>query len=176
MCFIGWNGRMKDKKGHTLTEMIVVLALTVVLAGAAVFFLERGLALYRRIQAAADAVSISDMVLSRISGEIKQAGPDSAAEIGGGEDGCQYLMLSGPDGTVRIEVSAEKDGLILGWPAAEQTVWLFDSVISGGCRIQSLSFSLLEKEEKRILQVTLIVHHPETGFSFRSSRMMVPGG
>ena len=90
------NRKIRNKKGYTLAEVTITLALTVVLAGAAFFFLERGLALYGRIQAAADAVSVSDMVLSRISGEIKRAGTDSEAEIGGGENGCQYLVLSGP--------------------------------------------------------------------------------
>ena len=62
------NRKIRNKKGYTLAEVTITLALTVVLAGAAFFFLERGLALYGRIQAAADAVSVSDMVLARISG------------------------------------------------------------------------------------------------------------
>ena len=114
------NRKIRNKKGYTLAEVTVTLALTVVLAGAAFFFLERGLALYGRIQAAADAVSVSDMVLSRISGEIKRAGTDSEAEIGGGENGCQHLVLSGPARTVRIEASADREGLLIGWPPQEQ--------------------------------------------------------
>lgn len=165
------NRKIRNKKGYTLAEVTVTLALTVVLAGAAFFFLERGLALYGRIQAAADAVSVSDMVLSRISGEIKRAGTDSETEIGGGENGCQHLVLSGPARTVRIEASADREGLLIGWPPQEQKRWSFDSVISGGCRIQNLSFSVLEKEEgKRIIQICLVIRHPETGFSFRRVR------
>ena len=165
------NRKIRNKKGYTLAEVTVTLALTVVLAGAAFFFLERGLALYGRIQAAADAVSVSDMVLSRISGEIKRAGTDSEAEIGGGENGCQHLVLSGPARTVRIEASADREGLLIGWPPQEQKRWSFDSVISGGCRIWNLSFSVLEKEEgKRIIQICLVIRHPETGFSFRRVR------
>ena len=111
------------------------------------------------------------MVLSRISGEIKRAGTDSEAEIGGGENGCQYLVLSGPARTVRIEASADREGLLIGWPPQEQKRWSFDSVISGGCRIRNLSFSVLEKEEgKRIIQICLVIRHPETGFSFRRVR------
>ena len=165
------NRKIRNKKGYTLAEVTITLALTVVLAGAAFFFLERGLALYGRIQAAADAVSVSDMVLSRISGEIKRAGTDSETEIGGGENGGQHLVLSGPARNVRIEGAADRGGLLIGWPPPERKRGALGLGISGGCRIQNLSFSVLEKEEgKRIIQICLVIRHPETGFSFRRVR------
>ena len=172
----GWKKRTDNKKGYTLTEVMITMALTLIVTGAALFFLERGLFLYRRIQGASDVIAVSDMAFSRIAGQIKQAGPDSAVEIGGGEDGCQYLVLSGPDGSVGIQVSADEDGLIFTEPSGTEEEWLFASQLPADCRVEGLSFFLYEDEEGRRLQVCLSLHHENTGFSFSSSRFVELGG
>lgn len=172
----GWKKRTDNKKGYTLTEVMVTMALTLIVTGAALFFLERGLFLYRRIQGASDVIAVSDMAFSRIAGQIKQAGPDSTRYWQPSSPPPISTALSGPDGSVGIQVSADEDGLIFTEPSGTEEEWLFASQLPADCRVEGLSFFLYEDEEGRRLQVCLSLHHENTGFSFSSSRFVELGG
>lgn len=175
-CFTVWKEKRKNKRGYVLAEVTVTLALTLMLAAAALFFLKAGVEQYRRIRAAAAAIEAGDRIFAVISDAIRQAGPDSAAEVGNTEEECQVLALSGPDGTVRIAVSEEKDRLVLTGLSGDQEEWPADSRGIPGCRIEELSFRILESGEgERLIQVQMELEDPDTGFSFRSSRIAVPG-
>ncbi|HIQ75263.1 MAG TPA: hypothetical protein IAA51_12695 [Candidatus Cottocaccamicrobium excrementipullorum] len=170
-----WTG---DKRGHTLAEIVVSLALGLMISAAAAFFLSRGIRFYRQIQAASDVVCAADMVLAQITAQIKKAGPDSAARIRNKEGSCQILVLSGPYQQVKIQCADDGRGLYMesGEWGESRREWQLDPVIYQKVLICGLNFSLLEEndDQETAIQVQVEMEHEETGFTYQAFRCVRP--
>lgn len=80
----------KDRSGMTLVELIVTFALIGIFMTAASFVLSSSLQLFTRMKATADAVTVSDLLLDKIAGEIAAAKDPDSSQNGRG----YYFWLS----------------------------------------------------------------------------------
>jgi len=83
---------MNNKSGTTMTEVIAAFALSGIFLISASFVLTRGMKLYFHMQSAVRAVSISDLILDKITSEISAADIPAKGEMSG------YYFLLDPEG------------------------------------------------------------------------------
>lgn len=104
---------MKSARGVTLVEMIVVIAITGIIAAAVALFIRRPVEGYIDAARRAELTDLADTALRRITRDVRTALPNSMrVTAAGGVTYLEYLQTSG-GGRYRAEVDSSGAGNIL---------------------------------------------------------------
>jgi len=113
--------RMMRARGVTLIEMIVVIAITGILAAAVAVFIRRPVEGYIDAARRAELSDIADTALRRITRDLRNALPNSIrVTAAGGVNYLEYLQVSG-GGRYRSEVDSGGAGDPLNFTIADAT-------------------------------------------------------
>ncbi len=115
------NSKLRKTRGVTLIEMIVVIAITGVLAAAVAVFIRRPVEGYIDAARRAELSDIADTALRRITRDLRTALPNSIRiTAAGGVNYLEYLQTSG-GGRYRSDVDSVGGGEPLIFTAADAT-------------------------------------------------------
>jgi MSHA biogenesis protein MshO len=115
------NLRRRTPRGVTLVEMIVVIAITGILAAAVAVFIRRPVEGYIDAARRAELSDIADTALRRITRDLRTALPNSIRiTAAGGVTYLEYLQTSG-GGRYRSDVDSSGGGDPLNFNAADTT-------------------------------------------------------
>lgn len=189
----------KDKSGVTLVELIVTFALIGLFMTAASFVLTSSIRLFTRMQSVSSAVTVSDVLLDKIAGEISAARQpnmnkdDVAFDHGGyyiwmGKDkdsewitmwnrsGSPMAIYAEPDGALCLKYYETVRGSV-GAETTDSTKtvpemdWHFDKGVYMGYRITKLTFTREEPENyPNVIRIDLEIHNDRTGFTYQTFR------
>lgn len=113
--------RLRGTRGVTLVEMIVVIAITGILAAAVAVFIRRPVEGYIDAARRAELSDIADTALRRITRDLRTALPNSIRiTTAGGNTYLEYLQSSG-GGRYRSDVDSGGGGDPLNFAAADTT-------------------------------------------------------
>lgn len=101
-----WSKVWKEKSGITLVELIVAFALIGLFMTAASFVLTSSLRLFTRMQSVSSAVTVSDILLDKIAGEISAAKQPHMQGDVASDHGGYYIWL-GKDGNMDFGSGSE---------------------------------------------------------------------
>ncbi|MDO4327892.1 MAG: hypothetical protein Q4C66_00960 [Lachnospiraceae bacterium] len=177
-----WN---LGQNGYTMVEAIVSFALTGMFLTAAGIILSQSLRLHYRMKSTIDAVTVSDILLDKITGEI--AGAKNSRYPGStviltleGRNGCPSIIFTNrEDRIVEITRTGEEGNpylLLWYYPTKfdpEENPWTYDEKLYQGFVIQELNFEALEREvgiPSNVIRVSLTLHNPRSGFTYSVSR------
>lgn len=194
---------MKGKKsnnigsnaGLTLVELIVTFALIGIFMVSATFVLSNSLRMFQRMESTSKAVTVSDLILDKISGEIAAADVDRE----GKNEGYYFCMgedadISGSGGSPWIAFEnrskspvsiyedegklvikyygiTEADKVGTGVKPVQEIDWKFDENVYMGYRIENLSFSRPQpSDHPNVVRIDLSLKHQTTGFTYSTYR------
>lgn len=186
---------IKGNAGITLVELIVTFALIGLFMTAASFVLSNSLRMFQRMESTSKAVTVSDLILDKISGEIAAADVERADKeqgyyfwLGGGADdpesnGSQWVAFCNrskspisiyqSDGRLIIKYYAISDGNSGGnvVKPVEEIDWKFDDNVYMGFKIESLTFSRPQPVKRpNVICIDLKLKHERTGFTYSAYR------
>lgn len=97
------NGVMRNENGTTLVELLVTFALIGIFMAAATAMLTSSLRLFERMQTTSSAITVSDLILDKVAGEITAADlPESEGDKG------YYFWLEPRESSVNGKTTAEE--------------------------------------------------------------------
>lgn len=187
-------GNISKNAGLTLVELIVTFALIGIFMVSATFVLSNSLRLFQRMESTSKAVTVSDLILDKISGEIIAADVDRK----GKEEGYYFWMGDGADypgsgsswivfgnrSKSPISIYEENGKLVIKYygitkvdaadtkvKAVQEIDWKFDDNVYMGYRIQNLTFSRPQPEKHpNVVRIDLSLVHERTGFTYSTYR------
>lgn len=179
--------RLKECRGMTMVELIVTFALLGIFMVAATFMLTATLRLFTRSQSTSNAITVSDLILDKISGEI------AAADIPQKDtDGYYFWLERGTDATSKskwialcnrsgspISIYADEGRLYLKYyqmiktdkKEVNEINWHYDKRVYMGYQIESLLFSQPDPlTHPEVILIDLTLKHTRTGFTYSTCR------
>lgn len=179
------QGVWKARKGYTLVEVIVSFALTGMFLAAASVMIAQSIRLHDRMKSTIDAVTVSDILLDKVAGEI--TGAENSGYAGSkvilaaeGRNGCPSITLTNrEDRTVEITRTEEEGNpylLLWYYPTRENpeaAPWTYDKKLYQGFVIEALDFERLERENgipSNVIRISLTIRNEKSGFTYSSSR------
>lgn len=175
------KNKIRENAGMTLVELIVVFALVGIFMVAATFMLTASLRMFERMQATSQAVTVSDLILDKISGEIAAA----ENEKGGyyfwleKETDASWTAFCNRSGSP-ISMFAENGELILKYyEMASQSQktnlneidWRFDKNVYMNYKISHLGFSFPDfSNHPTVVKIDLTLTNQRTGYEYQTTR------
>jgi len=185
---------LRAKKGATLVELVVTFALLAIfLTGVAVIF-SACLGMYDTAKMKANARSVTQTLLDKVSGEIsgaqggsgdtytmtiqKHTGQNASGNVLPYEDSACIAFCGKTNSQVYIAVSSDKHLLIHYRPVTDRVQnweavdWTFDDAVYRNFIIDSLSFDVVSVNGRKtnIIRVSLQITDPASGFSMNAER------
>ncbi|MGL5435370.1 MAG: hypothetical protein ACRDBO_08245 [Lachnospiraceae bacterium] len=184
-------GKLKEREGITVVELLITFALTAILMTAVMCTITSGIRAYTRTQDIASAISVSNLILDKVTGEL------AAAQIP--EEGQEgYYLWLAPSSSSSWAAFCSKnqapaviytdsgsadstdstDGrLCIKYYETEHSpekIWGFESAAYMGFQIKDLSFSL-EDSTPGLIKINLTLHHKVSSYEHHTSAYALAG-
>lgn len=175
------RNKLKERSGTTMVELLVTFALMAILMTAVTVTLSSGLRVYMRIRDLSSAVSVSNLILDKVTGEL------NAARVPGANRPGYYLWLdplepsqwiafeSKYGGPAILYVDQEDDDgagqLYLKYYEKADTaeyIWSFAPGVYMGYEIRDLSFEL-DETIPGMIKINLTLYHRDHGYTYQTS-------
>lgn len=200
------NGKVRKRKikyclrgqdGVTLVELIVTFAMIGLFMTAAAFMITSSLRLFTRMQATSRAITVSDMILDKVAGEISAA----AFPVGQPKQDDYYFWLDpngewvvfknrldspiaifaanrNEDGTAKTDTLGEGELFVRYYKLEGSNVqkqaeldWRYDDRVYMGYRISDLKFSQADAgKDPSVIRIDLTLVHKDTKFEYPTHR------
>lgn len=158
---------LKQKRGATLTELVVCMALTALFLTAVAMVMSQGYRIYYKVRSMDEAVQVTDRILDKIESEL---------------EGCEKGSIEYPTNGIRFKnangsaLTIFNDGgyLHIRYDAVNQSIgtedmvlygeldWRFDEKSYMGLTIQSLDFRRIASNQ---IKVQITVSKNGTGYT-----------
>lgn len=186
---------VRDSSGLTLVELIVTFALIGMFMTAATFVLSNSLRMFQRMESTSKAVTVSDLLLDKISGEIAAADVDTKDVrgeyyfwLGGGADdpestGASWVAFcnrskspisiyeSGGRLIIKYYAVTDEDKVGESVKPVKEIDWKFDDNVYMGFKIKSLTFSRPQpNSHPNVICIDLVLENERSGFVYSTYR------
>jgi hypothetical protein len=178
---------LRGRGGYTLTEMVVTFALLAIFSVALLYVITASSNIYSSASGHAYAQTVSETILEKVSGEISDAQPgaqnqygvtvlDGSGQIAGGAG--EGIAFCGRTGSQVYIVTADGQVLIHYRPVEDNSRhlkavdWTFDDAVYHGFRVESLTFSIVQKDgaNTNVIRMQLTLKNEKTGFTYEAER------
>lgn len=188
------KNEIKNHSGMTLVELIVVFALMGIFMIAATFMLSTSIQLFSRMQATSQAVTVSDLILDKIAGEIAAADIPAKDATGGhyfwleNDNGSPWVAFCNRSGSP-VSIYADNDNdaaegfgqgqlFMKHYKMSEddkkklnEINWHFDKQVYMNYQISELKFSRPEPAaHPNVVKIDLTLTNEKTGFAYSTVR------
>lgn len=188
---------LRGQDGVTLVELIVTFAMIGLFMTAAAFMITSSLRLFTRMQATSRAITVSDMILDKVAGEISAA----AFPVGQPKQDDYYFWLDpngewvvfknrldspiaifaanrNEDGTAKTDTLGEGELFVRYYKLEGSNVqqqaeldWRYDDRVYMGYRISDLRFSQADAgKDPSVIRIDLTLVHKDTKFEYPTHR------
>ena len=152
--------RIKNRRGTTLVELMVTLALIGIFLVVSAAAVTNGLRVFVQVKTTANAIVVSDTILDKISGELTAA--RKRAAVSESQDAVAFYTRTGSlvsirakDGRMNMHYDPVTGSNGNGAVVYEAADWQFDQKMYQGLTLESLRFAVQSGSSSNVIQVAI---------------------